>query len=108
MSSDPPGGWGWPSTPTYRYGQPGRKLPKRLVRPIFDNAQAKDRDSLRRFEPGRMSEHQEQAQDDTSRPPIANPLVNGTPVLSGWADLNRRPPAPKAGALPDCATSRVT
>ena len=26
---------------------------------------------------------------------------------SGWADLNRRPPAPKAGALPDCATSRL-
>src|SRR6185369_15545433 len=25
---------------------------------------------------------------------------------SGWADLNRRPPAPQAGALPGCATSR--
>ncbi len=25
---------------------------------------------------------------------------------SGWPDLNRRPPAPKAGALPNCATAR--
>ncbi len=25
---------------------------------------------------------------------------------SGWPDLNRRPPAPKAGALPSCATAR--
>lgn len=25
---------------------------------------------------------------------------------SGWPDSNRRPPAPKAGALPSCATSR--
>jgi hypothetical protein len=26
---------------------------------------------------------------------------------SGWPDSNRRPPAPKAGALPSCATSRI-
>jgi heavy metal translocating P-type ATPase len=26
---------------------------------------------------------------------------------SGWPDSNRRPPAPKAGALPSCATSRT-
>ena len=26
--------------------------------------------------------------------------------LSGYQDLNLGPPAPKAGALPDCATSR--
>ncbi len=25
---------------------------------------------------------------------------------SGWPDSNRRPPAPKAGALPSCATAR--
>ena len=25
---------------------------------------------------------------------------------SGWRDLNSRHPAPKAGALPDCATPR--
>ena len=25
---------------------------------------------------------------------------------SGWRDLNPRPPAPKAGALPNCATAR--
>ena len=25
---------------------------------------------------------------------------------SGWPDSNRRPPAPKAGALPNCATAR--
>ena len=24
--------------------------------------------------------------------------------LSGWQDLNLRPPVPKTGALPDCAT----
>src|SRR5258708_10381274 len=27
-------------------------------------------------------------------------------LWSGWPDLNRRPPAPQAGALPGCATSR--
>ena len=27
---------------------------------------------------------------------------------SGWQDLNLRHPAPKAGALPSCATSRYT
>jgi hypothetical protein len=26
---------------------------------------------------------------------------------SGWLDLNQRPPAPKAGALPSCATPRL-
>ena len=33
----------------------------------------------------------------------------GHPTIfwSGWGDLNSRPPAPKAGALPDCATSRI-
>ena len=29
-----------------------------------------------------------------------------TPLSSGYQDLNLGPPAPKAGALPDCATSR--
>jgi hypothetical protein len=28
-------------------------------------------------------------------------------MWSGWPDLNRRPPAPKAGALPGCATPRT-
>ena len=27
-------------------------------------------------------------------------------IWSGWPDLNRRPPHPQCGALPDCATSR--
>src|SRR5215208_2601101 len=27
-------------------------------------------------------------------------------TTSGWRDLNPRPPAPKAGALPSCATPR--
>ena len=27
-------------------------------------------------------------------------------LWSGWPDLNRRPPHPQRGALPDCATSR--
>ena len=27
--------------------------------------------------------------------------------VSGYQDLNLGPPAPKAGALPDCATSRI-
>jgi hypothetical protein len=30
-----------------------------------------------------------------------------TRAKSGWGDSNSRPPAPKAGALPGCATSRV-
>ena len=29
-----------------------------------------------------------------------------TPFVSGYQDSNLGPPAPKAGALPDCATSR--
>lgn len=29
-------------------------------------------------------------------------------VLSGWQDLNLRHPAPKAGALPSCATARYS
>ncbi len=29
-------------------------------------------------------------------------------MTSGWSDLNRRPPAPKAGALPSCATARAS
>ena len=36
--------------------------------------------------------------------PAAEPLLS---PLSGWSDLNRRPPAPKAGALPSCATARL-
>ena len=28
--------------------------------------------------------------------------------ISGWADLNRRPPEPHSGALPGCATSRYS
>ena len=29
------------------------------------------------------------------------------PKWSGWRDSNSRHPAPKAGALPDCATPRL-
>jgi len=29
-------------------------------------------------------------------------------LVSGWADLNRRPPEPHSGALPGCATPRLT
>src|SRR3989304_5525224 len=39
------------------------------------------------------------------RPAVA---VRVREVWSGWPDLNRRPPAPKAGALPGCATPRRT
>ena len=31
----------------------------------------------------------------------------GSLLWSGWRDLNSRHPAPKAGALPDCATPRL-
>jgi hypothetical protein len=34
-------------------------------------------------------------------------LVQGGCFWSGRADLNRGPPAPKAGALPGCATPRL-
>jgi hypothetical protein len=30
----------------------------------------------------------------------------GRSIWSGWRDSNSRHPAPKAGALPDCATPR--
>src|SRR5690606_2168327 len=37
-------------------------------------------------------------------------ILSGLPFwsiqLSGWSDLNRRPLAPKASALPSCATAR--
>ena len=33
---------------------------------------------------------------------------NSLNFWSGWADLNRRPPEPHSGALPGCATSRVS
>ena len=33
---------------------------------------------------------------------------NSLIIKSGYQDLNLGPPAPKAGALPDCATSRNT
>src|SRR5438874_7868819 len=33
-------------------------------------------------------------------------LLASTRIWSGRRDLNSRPPAPKAGALPGCATSR--
>jgi len=29
-------------------------------------------------------------------------------LVSGWTDLNRRPPEPHSGALPGCATPRLT
>ena len=32
--------------------------------------------------------------------------LGGLAGRSGWSDSNRRPPAPKAGALPSCATAR--
>ena len=31
----------------------------------------------------------------------------GRLIWSGWRDSNSRHPAPKAGALPDCATPRL-
>src|SRR5476649_1363876 len=37
-----------------------------------------------------------------------NPLWGGGFKISGRPDLNRGPPAPKAGALPSCATPRVS
>ena len=52
----------------------------------------------------------------TSDPRIRSPLLypaelqaGGSGPASGWSgreDLNLRPPAPKAGALPGCATPR--
>jgi hypothetical protein len=33
-------------------------------------------------------------------------LISEPSHLSGWPDLNRRPPGPKPGALPSCATAR--
>src|SRR4051794_8674247 len=34
------------------------------------------------------------------------PSLETSRTVSGWRDLNPRPPAPKAGALPSCATPR--
>ena len=36
-----------------------------------------------------------------------NPL-RISPHLSGWRDSNPRPPRPERGALPDCATPRIS
>ena len=50
--------------------------------------------------------------NDRSAPGIANRCVFGTASQhqdwSGREDSNLRPPAPKAGALPGCATPRKT
>ena len=43
---------------------------------------------------------------DPDGPPLLNDLL-ARPERSGRRDLNPRPPAPKAGALPSCATPRV-
>jgi hypothetical protein len=42
-----------------------------------------------------------------SLPDAVGRLADATAFQSGRPDLNRRPPAPKAGALPGCATPRV-
>ena len=39
---------------------------------------------------------------------FSNCLPRWVLIQSGRPDSNRRPPAPKAGALPDCATPRTT
>ena len=47
---------------------------------------------------GAAAEHEKEKKKD--------PGVRGLPIQSGRPDSNRRPPAPKAGALPGCATPR--
>jgi hypothetical protein len=43
---------------------------------------------------------------ESDRRPIEQLFWNQQEVWSGRGDLNARPPAPKAGALPGCATPR--
>ena len=54
------------------------------------------------------SHHQEARAGACRTDPKANSLLCGKPEgsWSGWRDSNPRHPAPKAGALPDCATPR--
>src|ERR1700738_5701588 len=46
------------------------------------------------------------------RQPVADPVASKICCLakywSEWQDLNLRPPRPERGALPDCATLRLT
>lgn len=42
------------------------------------------------------------------RRPMLYPDELRAQIWSGWRDSNPRHPAPKAGALPDCATPRIT
>src|ERR1700732_4098024 len=46
------------------------------------------------------------------RQPVADPVASKICFLakywSEWQDLNLRPPRPERGALPDCATLRLT
>src|SRR5699024_1436373 len=49
----------------------------------------------------------EAAYSNGSRKEIGRlPPYGSLPILSGWRDLNPRPPRPEQGALPTCATPR--
>ena len=66
----------------------------------------------------RTARHRREARDHGSTPPGPRThrgamapsrwlgMAGAGDGWSGWPDLNRRPPAPKAGALPSCATAR--
>jgi integrase len=44
--------------------------------------------------------------DELLEKDVSKPLADEKNQISGWSDLNRRPPEPHSGALPGCATPR--
>ncbi len=53
-----------------------------------------------------VSENVSDLMPSEKTPPTRNVLQGLSLMQSGRPDLNRGPPAPKAGALPGCATPR--
>ncbi len=53
-----------------------------------------------------VSENVSESGPIAKTPPTRNVLQGLSLMQSGRPDLNRRPPAPEAGALPGCATPR--
>ena len=84
-------------------GQGPRRRPRRSHRGHVRARRCPARGHRRRSSRAKRSRHQRK------RAPVrATGALAKIEGWSGWPDLNRRPPAPQAGALPGCATSRMT
>src|SRR5271154_3098975 len=78
----------------------GELAPHRVTGPVEGRGE-----STEAALPGRDGEHPAAAPALAGQADVVEP-VTGPLVESGRGDSNPRPPAPKAGALPGCATPR--